>query len=345
MRRFEFIKPVLNGDINLSRNYGKFVINKLERGYGITFGNALRRILLSSFPGIGVVGVKVDKFDAPHLTLSGCEESLIKLMLNLKELVIKYDEEKKYPPLMEIGVDKKQGDVHAFNLVMPEGLEIVNHDLKLLTIKKGETFGFKVYVKLSEGYQTESEVKTYLKQKDVAPMASVFTPVTRCRYDVEKARVGENTDYDKLTIEIWTNGAITPMQALSKASIIAEDEIKCLAMLNEKLAKQDYLYELEEGKIDQRMFKKIEDLDLSVRAYNCLKKINVLTIGDLVNHSEESLRQVRNMGSKSVVEIKEALTKLGLDLKESSNHDKFEVLREELENEAENTCDSEEENN
>lgn len=318
MRKFEFIKPVLNGDINPSINYGKFTLNKLERGYGITLGNALRRIMLSSFPGIAVVGVKINNIEAPHLPIPNCEDSLIKLILNLKELVVKGEIAKN--DIVKVTIEKQAGDLHAFDIKMPDGLEIINLDLKLLTVLKGK-ITFDIFLKKLEGYQTENEVKSYLKSlgNDVYPIDASFTPIKRCRYTVDKARVGDNTDYDLLTLEVWTDGSVTPQEAVAKAADVATESLSVLEALNKDISSQYYLYELEEQKVDKRLFKKIEDLDLSVRSYNCLKKESILTVGDLILKTEAELRRIDNMGTKSVAEIIDVLKSHGLELKPSAD--------------------------
>ena len=340
MRKFEFIKPQITVEKNESENYGKFVVSPLERGYGITLGNALRRVLLSSMPGVAIVAMDIEGVTNEFMALEGVREDVTMIILNLKNVIFKISEEELFKvmptevtDLYEIVVNKKgPGALTAGDFECPTGLEVANKDLVIANLEEGANFRARFYARRGIGYVDAKENKVFCMDKagnkvvTLLPIDAIYTPITRCRYDVEKTRVDNDVNFDKLTLEIWTNSSIDPEDALSLASKFLSNHFEVTAAINETIADQNYMYEPTKPVANKKLEKKIEELDLSVRSYNCLKRANINTVGELAQKTEEDMMKVRNLGRKSLKEVIQKLREIGLELKRSydADYSKFE---------------------
>ena len=336
MRKFEFIKPQTFVEYNESESYGKFTITPLERGYGITLGNALRRVLLSSMPGVAIVAIEIEGVEHEFMALDGILEDVTEIILNLKNIHIKTDPEEQLfkampndpQDLYELSiVANGERVITAGDLEHSSEIEIVNPDQVIATLEKNGHFKAKFYARRGIGYVSAEENKIFCKDKYgnniVSRIAidSIYTPVTKVKYDVEKTRVDENVDYDKLTLEVWTNKVMKPANAASLASKFIIEHFNVVSGLNEIIIEQDYMYEREEKVTNKKLEKKIEELDLSVRSYNCLKRAGIHTVGELTQKTEEEMMRVRNLGRKSLKEVVQKLREIGLDLRRSYDND------------------------
>ena len=332
MRKFEFIRPQVEADVSNSDNYGKFTISPLERGYGITLGNALRRVLLSSMPGVAIVAMEIEGVQHEFMGLPGVVEDVTEIILNLKNVVFTIDEDKLFQvmspdsnELYEIEIEAKgpkvitAGDLH----ILSSELRVVNKDAVIASLAENGEFKARFYARRGIGYVSAEENKVFCKDKDKnvfvnrIAIDSIYTPITKCRYDVEKTRVGDDVDYDKLTIEIWTNDSIKANESLSLASKFLIDHFDVVANLNSAISNKVFMYEPENNVVDKKCDMKIEELDLSVRSYNCLKRAGINKVGELVQKTEEEMMRVRNLGRKSLKEVILKLNEIGLGLKPS----------------------------
>ncbi len=334
MRKFEFIKPLTNVE-STGNNYAKFTITPLERGYGITVGNALRRVLLSSTPGVAIVAMEIEGVDHEFMALKGVLEDVTGIILNLKNVVLTIDEEELFKPmpqdtndLYELTVIKEgPGVLTAGDLTHNSDIKVVNTDAVIATLSQGAKFKARFFARRGVGYVSAEENKVFCLNRagdriiNRIPIDAIYTPVTKCKYDVEKTRVGENVDYDKLFLEVWTNDSIKPQDAVSLASKFLVDHFNVIAKINETIIEQNYMYEPEEKVTNKKLEKKIEDLDLSVRSYNCLKRAGINTVGELTQKTEEEMMRVRNLGRKSLKEVIQKLREIGLHLKHSYEGD------------------------
>ena len=335
MRNFEFIKPeITNETEGENSNYGKFVITPVERGFGLTLGNALRRVLLSSMPGIAIVSTEIEGVQHEFMALSGVREDVTGIVLNLKKIVFKYrnDEEKLFKP-MPFGTEefytlsihaKGPGVVTAGDLVDESNeLTVINKDQVICTLEEGGEFKAKFYAKRGIGYVGANENKKFCRDANgnvyVERIAidSIYTPVVRANYEVEKTRVEDDVTYDKLTLEVWTNDSIKPADAVSLASKFLVEHFEMISKINETIVNQQYMQEQKEEEETKEYETSIEELDLSVRSKNCLKRANIYTLGDLIRKSEDEMMKVRNLGRKSLKEIIQKLHERGLDLNRS----------------------------
>ena len=339
MRSFEFIKPQITNETEVeSNNYGKFVITPLERGFGLTLGNALRRVLLSSMPGIAIVSTEIEGVQHEFMALSGIREDVTGIVLNLKKVVFKYknDEEKLFRS-MPLGTEefytlsvhaKGAGVVTAGDLVDESNeLTVINKDQVICTLEEGGEFKAKFYAKRGIGYVSANENKKFCRDENgnvyVERIAidSIYTPVVKANYEVEKTRVEDDVTYDKLTLEVWTNDSIKPADAVSLASKFLVEHFEIVSMINETIVNQQYMQEQQEVVETKEYETSIEELDLSVRSKNCLKRANIYTLGDLIRKSEDEMMKVRNLGRKSLKEIMQKLHERGLDLNRSYDTD------------------------
>ena len=335
MRKFEFIKPQITVEKNESEHYGKFVITPLERGYGITLGNALRRVLLSSMPGVAIVAMDIEGVTNEFMALEGVREDVTMIILNLKNVIFKISEEELFKvmptaptDLYEIVVNKKgPGVVTAGDFECGDGLSVANPDLVIANLEEGTTFKARLYARRGIGYVDAKENKVFCVDKtgnkvvNLLPIDAIYTPITRCRYDVEKTRVDNDVNFDKLTLEVWTNSSIEPDDALSLASKFLSNHFEVTAAINETIAEQNYMYEPAKPTANKKLEKTIEELDLSVRSYHCLKRANINTVGELAQKTEEDMMKVRNLGRKSLKEVIQKLREIGLELKKSYDTD------------------------
>lgn len=296
--------------------YGKFVVEPLERGNGTTLGNSLRRILLSSLPGAAVTQVKIDGVLHEFSTIPGVVEDVVEIILNIKNLALKmHGESNKI-----IKIDAQgEGVVTAADIIADPDIEIVNPDLYIATLGEGSRLYMEMTVEKGRGYVTADRNKQPNQPIGIIPVDSIFTPVKKVNYSIENTRVGNRTDYDKLTLEIWTNGAISPDEAASLGAKILSEHLNLFITLTDHVGDVEILVEKEEDKRDKVLEMSIEELDLSVRSFNCLKRAGINTVEELTQRTEEDMMKVRNLGKKSLEEVQQKLAALGLSLKPSDD--------------------------
>ncbi|HGL2352304.1 TPA: DNA-directed RNA polymerase subunit alpha [Streptococcus pneumoniae] len=308
----EFEKPNIT-KIDENKDYGKFVIEPLERGYGTTLGNSLRRVLLASLPGAAVTSINIDGVLHEFDTVPGVREDVMQIILNIKGIAVKsYVEDEK---IIELDVEGP-AEVTAGDILTDSDIEIVNSDHYLFTIGEGSSLKATMTVNSGRGYVPADENK-----KDNAPVGtlavdSIYTPVTKVNYQVEPARVGSNDGFDKLTLEILTNGTIIPEDALGLSARILTEHLDLFTNLTEIAKSTEVMKEADTESDDRILDRTIEELDLSVRSYNCLKRAGINTVHDLTEKSEAEMMKVRNLGRKSLEEVKLKLIDLGLGLKD-----------------------------
>ena len=293
-------------------SYGKFVIEPLERGYGITLGNALRRILLSSLPGVATSAVKIDTVLHEFSTVKGVKEDVTELILNIKNLALKMSGEG--PRTIYIDA-KGPGVVTGADIRTDGDIEVVNNDLHIATLDDGAKLYMELTVNKGRGYVSQSKNKTDELPIATIPVDSIYTPVKRVNFAVENTRVGQITDYDKLTIEIWTNGTIRPDEAIGLSAKILIEHFKLFMTLTDHADNVEIMVEKEEDKKEKVLEMTIEELDLSVRSYNCLKRAGINTVQELTERSMDDMMKVRNLGKKSLEEVEQKLQALSLNLK------------------------------
>ena len=307
----EFEKPTIT-KIDENKDYGRFVVEPLERGYGTTLGNSLRRVLLASLPGAAVTSIKIDGVLHEFDTVPGVREDVMQIILNIKGIAVKsYVEDEKKIELDVVG----PAEVTAGDILPDSDIEIVNPDHYLFTIAEGKTFKAILTVNSGRGY-----VPAESNKKDEAPVGtlavdSIYTPVKKVNYQVEPARVGSNDGFDKLTLEINTNGTIIPEDALGLSARILMEHLGLFTDLTEVAKSAEVMKETETASDDRMLDRTIEELDLSVRSYNCLKRAGINTVFDLTEKTEPEMMKVRNLGRKSLEEVKVKLADLGLGLK------------------------------
>ncbi|MDU3959953.1 MAG: DNA-directed RNA polymerase subunit alpha, partial [Lactococcus lactis] len=295
-----------------SENYGKFVVEPLERGYGTTLGNSMRRVLLSSLPGAAVTSIQIEGVQHEFATIPGVREDVIQIVLAVKGIAIKsYVESEKQ---IELDVTGPM-DVTAGDILTDSDIEIVNKDHYLFSIAEGHSMRAVMTVKKGYGYVPADENKVDGAPIGTIAVDSIYTPVSKVNYQVEPARVGGDSSYDKLTLEITTNGTIVSDEALSLSAKILTDHLNLFVDLSEVAAEAETLVVKDEVKTERVLDKIIEEMDFSVRAYNGLKRAGINTVADIVEMSEADMIKVKNLGHKSVEEVKVKLTELGLSLK------------------------------
>ncbi len=296
--------------------YGKFVIEPLERGYGITLGNSLRRILLSSLPGVAVTSIKIDGVLHEFSTVPGVIEDVTEVILNVKNLSIKLHSDG--PKIVYIDADG-EGPITAGDIKADSDVEILNPDLHICTLNGESRFYMELVLNKSRGYIPAEKNKQTGQPIGIIPVDSIYTPVRKVNYTVENTRVGQVTDYDKLTLEVWTNGSIKPDEAISLGAKILSEHLNLFIDLSDHAKHTEIMVEKEETKKEKVLEMTIEELDLSVRSYNCLKRAGINTVEDLTNRTEEDMMKVRNLGRKSLEEVLQKLHALGLALAPSED--------------------------
>ena len=306
-------KPkILTVDINEEEAYGKFVVEPLERGYGTTLGNSLRRILLSSLPGAAVTTVQIDQVLHEFSTIKGVVEDVTQIILNLKKLALKiYSDEVK---TMEIDA-QGEGIVTAADILHDSDVEILNPDLPIATLAEDGVLRMRMTAKRGRGYVPAEANKSEELAIGVIPVDSIYTPVERVNYHVENTRVGQVTNYDKLTLEVWTNGSLRPEEAVSLGAKILTEHLNIFVSLTDQAQQAEIMVEKEEDQKEKVLEMTIEELDLSVRSYNCLKRAGINTVHELTQKTEEDMMKVRNLGRKSLQEVQEKLAELNLSLR------------------------------
>ena len=308
----EFEKPNIKClEIDNEKNYAKFVCEPLERGYGITIGNSLRRILLSSLPGCAIKSVKIDGAQHEFTTIPDVVEDVPELILNLKMVRIKMD--KNEEKTLRIDFDG-EGEVKAGDIITDGTVEVLNPDLHIATVSKGGKLHLEMTADMGRGYNTAEKNKVPNQPIGVIAIDSIYSPVKKVNYAVENTRVGQMVDYDKLTIELWTDGSLEPYEALSLAAKVLTEHLKLFVDLSETAKTTQIMIEKEENKKEKILEMPIEELELSVRSFNCLKRSGISTVEDLANKTENDMMKVRNLGKKSLDEVIAKLHDLGLDL-------------------------------
>ena len=292
--------------------YAKFVIEPLERGYGTTLGNSLRRMLLSSLPGVASTSIKIDGVLHEFSTIPGVKEDVTEIILNIKNLVIKLHSDQ--PKTIYIN-QEGAGEVCARDIKHDADVEILNEDLHIATLDDDAKLFMEIVIDRGRGY-VSSDVNKELVRDQIGVIAtdSIFTPVEKVNYEVQTTRVGNVTDYDKLTIEIWTNGTISPAEAVSLAAKIISEHLRLFIDLSDNAKDVEIMIEKEEGQKEKVLETTIEELDLSVRSYNCLKRAGINTVQDLTTRSESDMMKVRNLGRKSLEEVMSKLQAMDLSL-------------------------------
>lgn len=316
---FEFEKPRIEiAEMAPDGAYGKFVVEPLERGYATTLGNSLRRILLSSLPGAAVSNVKIDGVLHEFSVVPGVKEDVTEIILNLKGLAIKNDSESNEPKMAYIDMEG-EGEIKGCHIKADGDVEILNPDHHIATLSGGPNskLYMEITIKNGRGYVGSDKNKRDDQPIGMLPVDSIFTPVTRVNFLVENTRVGQITDYDKLTLEVWTNGTIAPDDAVSYGAKILNEHLNLFIDLSDNAKNTEIMVEKEEGKKEKVLEMSIEELDLSVRSYNCLKRAGINTVEDLANKTEEEMMKVRNLGRKSLEEVLNKMAELGLALRPS----------------------------
>ena len=292
-------------------SYGKYVVEPLERGYGMTLGNSLRRILLSSLPGYAATSVKIQGVMHEFSTIPGVTEDVTEIVLNVKRIT---------PKLHCAGVKTVHIDavgpceVTAQNIKSDAEVEILNPELHICTLGEGATFNMEITLSQGRGYVSADRNKTAQTVIGVIPIDSIYSPVTKVNYTVEPCRVGDKTDYDKLTLEVWTDSTITSKDAVSLGAKILSDHLTVFTNLSDAVATSSTVVEKTADRPDAKLAMTIDELDLSVRSFNCLKRANINTVADLINKTGEDMMKVRNMGKKSLDEVQKKLEMMGLSL-------------------------------
>ena len=319
MKELKFEKPRTSiEEVSNQGSYGKFVISPLERGFGITLSNALRRTLLSSLPGCAIVNMKIDGAEHEFQNVDGVVEDVITIILNLKRVVLATDSE---DPNFETTVEihKGEGEVTAADIIHSNEIEVVNPEQHIATVSAGGNLHMFLTVRRGVGYVSSVQNKEYNKSVGVISIDSIYTPIVNVAFNVEKTRV-ENVNvasFDKLEIEVTTNGSISAKEALAIASKMMIEHLEVVVELSEKASTSNYMIEAEDEAQNRRLEMTIDELDLSVRSYNCLKRAGLNTVAELTAKSEEDMIKVRNLGRKSLKEIKEKLEDLGLGFRKN----------------------------
>ena len=310
----EIEKPKIETvEISDDLKYGKFVVEPLERGYGTTLGNSLRRILLSSLPGAAITSIQIDGVLHEFSTIEGVVEDVASIILNLKKLALKiYSDEEK---VIEIDF-KGSGTITAADITHDSDVEILNPDLYIATVANNGHLRMRMYAQRGRGYTPADQNKREDLPIGVIPIDSIYTPVSRVNFTVENTRVGQSTDFDKLSLDVWTDGSIGPKEAISLGAKILTEHLNIFVGLTDEAQTAEIMVEKEEDQKEKVLEMTIEELDLSVRSYNCLKRAGINTVLELANKSEDDMMKVRNLGRKSLEEVKAKLEELGLGLRE-----------------------------
>ena len=300
-----------------SEHYGKFVFEPLERGFGTTIGNALRRVLLSSLPGGAVFSIKVDGVYHEFTAIPGIVEDVTTIILNIKTLVMEIQDDEIYT----LRISKQgPGEVTGADIICPEGVEILSKDLHICTLEEGGMLEMELQARIGRGY-VNADTNKQLYQTPNQPLGviytdSIYTPIEKVAYNVEPTRVGQNANYDKVILEVWTDGSISPAESLALASKILIDHLELLTSVDEAVNDMDSVMKEAQGEVqDKGLVMMIEDLDLSVRSYNCLKRAGIQTVEELTQKTEDEMMRVRNLGKKSLKEVKDKIYDLGLSFK------------------------------
>jgi DNA-directed RNA polymerase subunit alpha len=307
----EMIKPRRVEVSASTATYGKFVCEPLERGFGITIGNALRRILLASIHGAAIVSAKIDNVMHEFSAIPGVLEDVSEIFLNLKEVRLQMPDVG--PRVIRIEASG-EGEVKAGDIITDGGVEILNSELHIATLSEDAKLNMTMTVKVGKGYATAEMNKDEDVPIDTIPIDAVFSPIKRVNYLVGNARVGQRTDYDKLTLEVWTDGTVFPRDAVAYAAKILKEQSSIFINFDEEPEPEVREPEEKEEPLNENLYRSVEELELSVRSANCLKNANITYIGELVQRTEQEMLKTKNFGRKSLNEIKEVLGEMGLSL-------------------------------
>lgn len=313
----EIVKPTITKEIDENGHYGKFVVEPLERGYGTTLGNCMRRILLSSLPGAAITSVKIDGILHEFSTIPGVKEDVTEIILNLKRLAVRINgDENKRAIINAVGPK----EVTAADIIVDADTEIFNPDLHIATLADNATLVMEMNLTSGRGYVPAEQNKKENTPIAEIPVDSIFTPVKKANFTVDNTRVGQVTDFDKLTLELWTDGSITPEEGVSIGAKIMQEHLNLFIGLGSDVDEMEFMIEKDEDRKVKALEMTIEDLELSVRSFNCLKRASINTVEELTQRSEEDMMKVRNLGMKSLVEVKNKLAELGLSLKPNDDN-------------------------
>ena len=300
-----------------SQHYGKFVFEPLERGFGTTIGNALRRVLLSSLPGAAVFSIKVDGVYHEFTSIPGIVEDVTAIILNIKTLVMSIQDDEIYT----LRISKQgPGAVTGADIICPEGVEVISKDLHICTLEEGGMLEMELQARIGRGY-VSADTNKQLYQTPNQPLGiiytdSIYTPIEKVSYNVEPTRVGQDAHYDKVALEIWTDSSLSPAEAVALASKILIDHLELLTNVHEAVNDMESVMKDAQGEVQNKgLVMMIEDLDLSVRSYNCLKRAGIQTVEELTQRTEDEMMRVRNLGKKSLKEVKDKIYDLGLSFK------------------------------
>lgn len=300
-----------------SQHYGKFVFEPLERGFGTTIGNALRRVLLSSLPGAAVFSIKVDGVYHEFTSIPGIVEDVTAIILNIKTLVMSIQDDEIYT----LRISKQgPGAVTGADIICPEGVEVISKDLHICTLEEGGMLEMELQARIGRGY-VSADTNKQLYQTPNQPLGiiytdSIYTPIEKVSYNVEPTRVGQDAHYDKVALEIWTDSSLSPAEAVALASKILIDHLELLTNVQEAVNDMESVMKEAQGEVQNKgLVMMIEDLDLSVRSYNCLKRAGIQTVEELTQRTEDEMMRVRNLGKKSLKEVKDKIYDLGLSFK------------------------------
>jgi DNA-directed RNA polymerase subunit alpha len=318
---FDFNKPKITvAEISDDKKFGKFVVEPLERGYGTTLGNSLRRIMLSSLPGAAVSQVKIEGVLHEFSPIPGVKEDVTEIILNLKSLAIRNSSETDEPKTAYIEYEG-EGVVHASDIQVDSDIEIMNPDQVIATLNGGPES--RIYIEMTitkgRGYISADKGKSDDQPIGVIAVDSIYTPVERVNMTVENTRVGQQTDFDKLTLDVWTKGTLNPEEAVSLAAKVLSEHLKLFIDLTETAKTAEVMIEKEDNEKEKVLEMNIDELELSVRSYNCLKRAGINTVEELCNKTSEDMMKVRNLGRKSLEEVLAKLKELGLSLKPSED--------------------------
>lgn len=310
----EIEKPVIECiELSEDNSFGKFVVEPLERGYGITLGNSLRRILLASLPGTAVKWIKIENILHEFSTVPGVKEDVVEIILNLKGLaaMINSDEDLK---ILRIEANEP-GVITAGDIIADADVEILNTDMVIATLEENSELNMEIALSKGRGYVPSEQNKEAGLPIGIIPVDSIYTPVKKVNYFVDKTRVGQSADYDKLVLEVWTDGTIQPDEAASLGAKIMSEHLNLFINMTDSIDGVEIMVEKEEDKKEKVLEMTIEELDLSVRSYNCLKRAGINTVEELAEKSEDDMMKVRNLGKKSMEEVKQKLADLELGLR------------------------------
>ena len=316
---FDFERPNIEvAEISEDKKYGKFVVEPLERGYGITLGNSLRRIMLSSLPGAAVSQVKIEGVLHEFSSIPGVKEDVTEIIMNIKSLAIKNNSETNEPKTAYIEFEG-EGVVHASDIQVDQDIEILNPDLVIATLSGGKES--KLYMELTitkgRGYVSADKNKSEDLPIGVIAVDSIYTPVERVNMTVENTRVGQVTDYDKLTLDVYTNGTLAPDEAVSLAAKVLSEHLSLFIDLSENARTAEVMVEKEDNEKEKVLEMSIDELELSVRSYNCLKRAGINTVEELINKTPEDMMKVRNLGRKSLEQVQAKISELGFHFRPS----------------------------